>query len=238
MEATLVEGFGNDREISQVEALIFGGAYAQARTAYNALSKEQKAQVKNYALLIRAEGGLLSADGGAWLDEIATERRSIIVHNDTDNAFTQVPVLVKIEKAPSRAMAFYTTQGEALPFEIESYDAQGLSLVWVKLPYIPANGATGLWVYFGGMTGCEDAQAVWSDSYALVEHFAGEIGTDSTGKQSGTVTGELQSVALNGNAGAAFNGNSKITYESIGDDFNQTSVSAIRVFTSLCPCNF
>ncbi len=232
MEATMVEGFGIDRELSQVEKLISDGAYAEARTAYHALSKDQKAQIQNYAQLLQTEGGMLSADGGAWLDEIATERRSILVHNDTDNAFTQVPVLVKIEKAPSRTMAFYTTQGEVLPYEIESYDAQGLSLVWVKLPYVPANSAAGLWVYFGGVTGCEDSHAVWSDSYALVEHFAGQIGSDSTGEQTGTVTGELQSVAVNGNKGAAFNGSSMITYESIGDDFNQTSVSAIVSLTA------
>ncbi len=226
--ATLVEGFGIDRQISQVETLIAQDSFTAARTAYNALSSAQKAQVANATDLIRAEAGALLTDGGAWLDETAVQRRSILIHNDTDNAFTQVPVLVKLEKAPSRTMAFYTTEGEALPFEIESYDPAGISLIWVKVPYIPAESAAGLWVYFGGRKGCEDGQAVWSDSYALVEHFAQlDSATDSTGTQQGAVKGQLHTSDLAGNKGAAFDGNSSVTYNSVGDDFNQISVSAL-----------
>ena len=226
--ATLVEGFGIDRQISKVETLIAQGSFTAARTAYNALSSAQKAQVGNVSELILAEGAALLTDGGAWLDETALQRRSILIHNDTDNAFTQAPVLVKVESVPSRTMAFYTTEGEALPFEVESYDPVGISLIWVKIPYVPAEGAAGLWVYFGGRKGCEDGQAVWSDSYALVEHFAQLDGkTDSTGTQQGTVKGQLHTSDLAGNKGAAFDGNSSVIYDSIGDDFNQISVSAL-----------
>ena len=226
--ATLVEGFGMDRQISKVETLIEQGDFAAARTAYLALNSAQKAQVSNVADLIRTEGDALLTDGGAWLDETAVQRRSILIHNDTDNAFTQVPVLVKVEKVPSRTMAFYTTEGEALPFEIESYDAAGTSLIWVKVPYVPAEAAAGLWVYFGGRKGCEDGQAVWSDSYALVEHFAQTTpATDSTGTRQATVKGQLAMADLAGNKGAAFDGNSSVVYDSIGDDYNQISVSAL-----------
>ncbi len=233
MEATLVEGFGMDRQVSKVEALVAQGSFAAARTAYNALSSAQKAQVSNVSDLILAEGGLLMTDGGAWLDATATQRRSILVHNDTDNSFSHVPVLVKLEKAPSRTMAFYSTEGEALPFEIESYDATGLSLVWVKLPYVPAKDAAGLWVYFGGQKGCEEVRAVWSDSYALVEHFAQlDPTTDSTGTQHGTLKGQLQAAEMAGNKGASFDGNSSVTYSSVGDDFNQLSISAVVSLTA------
>ena len=226
--ATLVEGFGIDRQISRVETLIAQGSFTAARTAYNALSSAQKAQVANATDLIRAEAGALLTDGGAWTDETAVQRRSILIHNDTDNAFTQVPVLVKVEKAPSRTMAFYTTEGEALPFEIESYDPAGTSLIWVKIPYVPAEAAAGLWVYFGGRMGCEDGQAVWSDSYALVEHFAQlDMEKDSTGTQHATVKGQLYTSDLAGNKGATFDGKSSVTYNSVGDDFNQISVSAL-----------
>lgn len=233
MEATLVEGFGMDRQISKVEALIAQDNYTSARIAYNALSSAQKEQIDNVSNLILAEGSRLLTNSGAWLDETATERRSILVHNDTDNSFSHVPVLVKLENAPSSTMAFYTTEGEALPFEIESYDEQGISLVWVKLPYVPAKDAAGLWVYFGGEAGYEDGQAVWSDSYALVEHFALlNPAMDSTGTQRGTVKGQLRAASAAGNKGAVFDGSSSVTYSSIGDDFNQLSVSAVVSLTA------
>ena len=233
LEGTAIEGFGIDLQISKVEALIAQGSYAVARTAYNALSSAQKEQVENKSDLIRAEGGNITADGGAWIDDTATIRRSILISNDTDNSFTNVPVLVKLEKAPSSVMAFYTTEGEALPFEIESYDKQGTSLVWVRLPYVPAVGATGLWVYFGGQKGCEDSSAVWSDSYALVEHFAQlDADVDSTGTQNGTLRGQLSATELNGNYGATFDGNTAVVYDSIGDDFNQLSISALVSLTA------
>ena len=234
MEATLVEGFGIDRQVSKVEELIAQGSWSAAREAYDSLSSAQKEQVSNGAELILAEGGQLLTEGGAWLDDTAGERRSLLVRNDTDNSFSHVPVLVKLEKAPSRTMAFYTTEGEALPFEIESYDAQGTSLVWVKLPYIPAEGTAGLWVYFGGRQGRESGEALWSDSYALVEHF-GQVpttsGRDSTGMQTGTVQGQLRETVLNGNKGVTFDGSSSLTYGSIGDDFSQMSVSAVVSLT-------
>ncbi len=234
-EATLVEGFGIDNQVSEMEALIAKGDYTSARNAYNKLNSAQKKQVSNVALLIAEEGSALAANSGAWLDESASERRSILIHNDTDNSFTQIPVLVKLENAPSRTMAFYSVEGEKLPFEIESYEPQGISLVWVKLPYISAEGATGLWVYFGGRQGCEDGQAVWSENYALVEHFA-QLPTataeDSTGTQSGVVKGRLTATEIGGNKGASFDGNSSVTYSSVGDDFNRVSVSAVVSLTS------
>ena len=171
MEPTMIEGFGIDKEVGQVEKLISNGNTSAARKAYNALSSAQKDQVSNYQNLIQAESSAVAGNGGAWLDTNASQRRSIVVRNDTNLAFSHAPVLVKIENAPSETMAFYTTQGEQLPYEIESYDAGGTSSVWVKVPKLPAESAVCLWVYFGGAGGNRNSQEVWGDNYALVEHF-------------------------------------------------------------------
>lgn len=227
-EPTMIEGFGIDKEISYVERLIASGDTSAARKAYNALSSDRKDQVENYHLLISAEGGAALTDGGAWLDAAATQRRSILIRNDTDLDFTHAPVLVKLDNAPSETMAFYTTEGELLPYEIESYNAAGTSAVWVKVPLLPAQSAAGLWIYFGGADRSYEGSEVWGDSYALVEHFASAgLATDSTGKQNGQLSGELQSVALAGDQGAAFDGNDRITYGSIGDDYSHLSISAV-----------
>ncbi len=227
-EPTMIEGFGIDKEVSYVERLIDSGDASAARKAYNALSSEQKHQVENYPLLISAEGGAVAENGGAWLDAAATQRRSILIRNDTDLDFTHAPVLVKLENAPSETMAFFTTEGELLPYEIESFDAAGITTVWVKVPLLPAQSAAGLWVYFGGADHSYEGKEVWGDSYALVEHFESvEAAADSTGKQNGQISGELQSVALAGDKGAAFDGSDRITYGNIGDDYSHLSISAV-----------
>ncbi len=219
MQPTMIEGFGIDKAIGKVESVIASGDYTTARKEFNKLTSAQKDQVSNYSDLIANEGGnALRDDGAAWLDNAAIERRSIVVTNDSTVDFDYAPVLVKLENAPSRTMAFYTTEGEALPYEVESYDAKGTSFVWVNVSHIPADSAATLWVYFGGKS-TEDPDAVWNDSYALVEHF--DDISDAT--MHGNVTTDTES----GDAVGIFDGASALTYGSIGDDFNHLSVSAI-----------
>ena len=84
---------------------------------------------------------------GAWLDKEAAERRSILLRNDTFSAFKDAPVRLEIENAPSKVMKFYTTRGEELPADIESYEKDGTSIVWVKVPDIEfecSNGSLGV----------------------------------------------------------------------------------------------
>ncbi|MBR6514434.1 MAG: DUF2341 domain-containing protein [Clostridia bacterium] len=219
MQPTMIEGFGIDRAVGKVESIIASGDYTTARKEFNKLTTAQKNQISNYSDLIANEGGnALKEDGAAWLDEKATERRSIVVTNDSTVDFDYAPVLVKLENAPSKKMAFYTTEGEALPYEVESYNKNGISYVWVNVSHIPADSAATLWVYFGGRS-TEDPDAVWNDSYGLVEHF--DDISDAT--MHGNVTTNTE----NGDAVGIFDGESALTYGSVGDDFNHLSVSAI-----------
>lgn len=219
MQPTMIEGFGIDRAVGKVESVIAGGDYTTARREFNKLTSAQKNEVSNYSELIANEGGnALAENGAAWLDAAATERRSIVVANDSTIDFDYAPVLVKLEKAPSRRMAFYTTEGEALPYEIESYDKNGTSYVWVNLSHIGSDSAATLWVYFGGKS-TEDSEAVWNDSYALVEHF-----DDISDAQ---MHGNVKTTLENGDAVGIFDGDSALIYGSVGDDFNHLYVSAV-----------
>lgn len=230
--ATMIEAFGIDRAVGKVEKLIQEKKWEEARTAYNLLTDAQKAEVENYYLLLQAENTELEKDKGAWLDKEAKERRSILLRNDTFSVFEDAPIRLEIEKAPSKTMKFYTTRGEELPYEIESYDKNGTSIVWVKVPAIEANAVTGIWVYFGGNSSQLDAKDVWNNHYALVEHFTelNDTMKDSTGKATGKVTGTLKANDKGADKGAHF-ADSKITYDSIGDDYDAISISAIVSMT-------
>ncbi len=231
--ATMIEAFGIDHEVGNVESLIKEEKWEEARTAYNALTDAQKDEVENYSALLEAENSELQENKAAWLDDSAAERRSILVRNDTFSSFEDKPIRLEIENASSETMKFYTTKGEEIPSEVESYDKNGTSIVWVKIPNIEAESVTGLWVYFGGKASTLDSSEVWSNQYALVEHF-NNLGsssmTDSTGNATGTVTGSLTENDYGADKGAYFK-DSKITYDSIGDDYDAFSISAIVSMT-------
>lgn len=231
MNPTLIEGFGIDKEVNDVKQLISDGNVDVAREAYDALTDTQKKQITNYEDLVAAESGVTEENAAKWLDGSAEERRSIIVRNDTGLAFEDAPVRIQIENASSEKMSFYTTEGELLPCEVENYNKNGTSTVWVKVPEIKADDVTALWVYFGGKDSSKQSENVWSNGYDLVEHFATSAGNDtelvdSTGKQTGTVSGSLNADGQNGEMAVTFN-NSKITYDSIGDDYDHLTVSAV-----------
>ena len=220
MQPTAIEGFGIDRAVGKAETLIESGDYTSARELYNKLSSAQKDAVGSYSDLVAGEGGnALKENGAAWLEADADLRRSIVVRNDTTLDLEHAPVLVKLENAPARAMAFYSTEGEPLPYEVESYDADGISYVWVNVPRISADSSATLWVYFGA-EGIEDGNAVWDSTYMLVEHFE-----DS--EFDAEVNGSIGVSTEKGDGRASFDGNSSLIYGSIGDDVIHMSVSAV-----------
>lgn len=172
MNPTMIEGFGIDKEVRAVEKLIGSGNTAAARAAYNTLSDEQQKQITNYDALVSAESGIAAGTAGKWLDETAAERRAVTVRNDTDLEFSDVPVRVQIDKAPSQSMKFYTAAGEELPCEVENYNCQWHQHGLGSCAAVAAEGITGLWVYFGGKASSYAGEDVWNDNYQLVEHFA------------------------------------------------------------------
>ena len=127
--ATMIEAFGIDHAVNRVEQLIAESKWEEAREAYDLLNDAQKDAVGNYYLLLEAENEEIQENKGAWLDKEAAERRSILLRNDTFSAFKDAPVRLEIENAPSKVMKFYTTRGEELPADIESYEKDGTSIV-------------------------------------------------------------------------------------------------------------
>ena len=107
---------------------------------------------------------------------------------------TGIPALVKLSEstiagfdyddfslANGGDMMFVDENGVAVPHEIETWNTDGESLVWVKLPSTAEN--TKVFMYYGnGATSSEEAENVWTD-YVGIWHLNEPDGNaqDSTG---------------------------------------------------------
>ena len=86
-------------------------------------------------------------------------------------------------------LRFLDDQGGALFHEIELWDENGISLIWVRVPSVKVrNGSDGssLYMYYGNEAAkdSENAKGVWSDGYHGVWHLSegGDSFVDSSGK--------------------------------------------------------
>lgn len=139
------------------------------------------------------DGAIDTPPGG-----IASPRRVVFDTTGLSADLTNVPVLVPIAGQvdharivdPRKDLRFEDPAGGAsLPFEVESWDPLGESLVWVLVPRLsPPPATSSVLLYFGRDIGDDTPTAVWP-AYEQVIHFAGGP-TDSTGhRHDGTATG-------------------------------------------------
>ena len=105
------------------------------------------------------------------------------------NAYADFPVLVrlpvpvseKLQSADGTDLFFADEDDASLPFEVDTFNPSGETLVWVKVPSL--SSATEITVYFGGYANADnDTTAVWTD-YVGVWHMSEASGTvaDATG---------------------------------------------------------
>ena len=123
-----------------------------------------------------------------------------------ETAWTDFPVLVRLPAEASKLLQsangtdlLFTDENDAsLPFEVETFNPNGTTFVWVKVPSL--SSATRLTVYFGGSANAgNDPTAVWS-RYVGVWHFdADAAGTTTVADATGhaldaTTAGDLTAV--------------------------------------------
>lgn len=103
------------------------------------------------------------------------------------DALNDVPVLVHLH--PSRFdcsssrlvggdLRFANKSGNLLANEVESWNPNGISDFWVKIPHIsPMTSGALIFLYYSnaGATSQEDPECVWSGGYAAVWHWGGEF---------------------------------------------------------------
>lgn len=120
-----------------------------------------------------------------------------------------------VQSGTNKDLYFVDGENNALPYEIEKWNEQGESIVWVRVPTFAAGAH--IYMYYGGPAVEQNAAAVWS-GYTGVWHMAEESGTvaDATGHEYDAVPGgndASQNVATNGVLGnARVNCHSGIAY--------------------------
>ncbi len=239
---TMREGFGIDKAVqemeAQIESLSDAASIQEARTRYNSLTPQQQQQVKNAGRLLEME---LEQNPGAatanrWMSQNADSRQAISIRNDTKEAFSNAPVLIRLEQVPSDKLEFYSANGELLPHEIEHFDQNSITSVWVKVPRIDAYSAEMIWVYYGNPNAAYQPNGVWNQDYEVVEHFAagaadGDVRMDSTGKNAAVVTGAFSTAVDAEGATSAKLQHTKLQYTNVGNDNLEISCSAIVSLT-------
>ena len=255
--AVEMDGFGIDREVTPVIEIINGLPSAddvtaadtdmvkEAYSVFLKLSDSQRTAVSNKDKLFELIEKLYAMGQIGdiliqWNDPTADARQSIAIRNETAKEFTDAPVLLKLQNVPSgteqNTLKFYAMNGLPLSYEVENWDTDSVSTVWVRIPQIPANGAVNIWAYYGGEEADNNPADVWNDDYQLVDHFNissknAEKRTDSTGRHTGTVTGDISTItAEDGTVGAYFE-NNKVDYGNVGGGYKAISISAVFTAT-------
>jgi Concanavalin A-like lectin/glucanases superfamily/Domain of unknown function (DUF2341) len=146
-----------------------------------------------------------ATNGGAapvehWFDPAFAKRRRLTFDNvgATDLLGFVVPlVLGKNElgyaalKPNGQDLRFVDDDDQTLlSYEIEAFVPGGISVIWLRLPRVPAGGSASAWMYSQnpGAADAEDAAKTWSDAFAAVYHLNGDA-TDSLATSDGVVTG-------------------------------------------------
>ncbi len=144
----------------------------------------------------------------------STRKRVTINNQASSTNLTNFPVLIKLD---STRIDYSKTQNSgqdirfvdpsdpttALPHQIETWDENGTSYVWVKVPQLDGKSASdSIWMYYGNAS-TSDGQAsssVWDSNFRMVQHLNQNPGgsapqmTDSTSVgQNGTSNGSMTS---------------------------------------------
>ena len=112
-------------------------------------------------------------------------------YNGGAEALTNFPVLVRISEsgisgfryadfnnADGSDIGFVDAEGNGLAYDIDTWDTNGESLVWVNLPVMTNNAEFAMW-YHSSKTGkALNPDNVWTN-YAGVWHFAEDYGTET-----------------------------------------------------------
>lgn len=121
-------------------------------------------------------------------------------------ALANFPVLVRIPAgtvANAAEMAFFDANGAFLPYEVDTWDATGESLVWVLMPSLTQNATLTLASGNTGWTAPDLAPALWRTAgYVAVLHL-GEDGPSFTGSTVQGIDGVGQ--LANGSAAGSAN---------------------------------
>lgn len=151
-----------------------------------------------------------------WFDDGFGRRNRLRIDGaDIGESLTDFPVHVRIDASwfdyaaagpDGDDLRFFDDSGTPLDFEIEAWDATGVSTAWVRIPAMSANQDYDFWAYYDNAAPAPapDPRAVWDSSERGVWHL--QDLSDATGTTpSGTNVGTTTTPGVAG-AGRAFGG--------------------------------
>ena len=156
---------------------------------------------------------------------------SILVGGYTgSSALANFPLMIKLaENSPvgfsyadceQTVLRFADAEGNILPHEIDTWNPNGTSVIWVRVPELSGT-STELTMYYGGSGDGVTTVAgeVWSASeYNAVWHFSGNGNDSVNGLEPTTVTGSPDFTDTNLGVGTAFYANGASTIGFANDD--------------------
>ena len=153
------------------------------------MSKRVRAGLGQWAFL----ASLLALCGGAFAEELDTSvflrKRTVTLSGYTGNStLSDFPVLVRLPAAVSSLcmpggddIRFADAAGNLLNHEIDTWNPNGESLVWVCVPSLSGTDTTLTLYYCGGQSQFVNPRLVWANAdYRGVWHFSGSSKDSST----------------------------------------------------------
>lgn len=138
---------------------------------------------------------------GAWWDATWSYRRTLSFDYQGSSDLADVPVLVALN--PSRFdyahaqsggtdLRFIAGDGTQLPFEVEQWDANGTSILWVRVPALQGGVANAVDLYYGNSSVTTPTQG---------QVFPGYLGVWHMNQDPSTGGALIQDSSPHGNAG-------------------------------------
>ncbi|MFW6313816.1 MAG: DUF2341 domain-containing protein [Spirochaetota bacterium] len=137
----------------------------------------------------------------AWESDASNHRRRLVLDNRRyPEAFAGFPLMVRLDSsridyreaaADGGDLRFFDAgNATELYYEVESWNAEGESIVWVRVPEIAASSRDSIWMYWGGgaTTTYANPAEVWSE-YEVVLHLANGVSDSSPNGWHGSITG-------------------------------------------------
>ena len=170
------------------------------------------------------EGGDLSiATVPDWFNSNWSSRQQIVVDNSNlTSGLNDVAVLVRLHATATDALAinygqtqdfgqdlrFVDAAGNLLAHEVETWDENGYSNIWVKLPAVSSSSASSsFWMYYNNPLAPDAGQGadVWSSADVAILHMNGTVIDSTSSHNHGSLTDVFVTQGIVGNAGL-FNG--------------------------------
>jgi len=182
--------------------------------------------------------GFAGAASAVELDTSTFLHRSTVTFSGYAGAetLTNFPALVRIpanseiyaDSPDGRHICFADAAGNLAPHEIDVWNPDGESFVWVRVPEL-AGSTTTLTLYSGGLMPSlqNESGEVWTAAgYRAVWHFSGSNAESTTNKFTGTNSSPAPGFTAAGPVGTAFIGDNKkyfMTSDAIWEGFEGTN---------------